>query len=62
MEETKVHLVKEWGAQKHPRNGNKCMLMPAAVGRVCLVQFHSGVHNFAGDLAMFNNDDKNLNR
>lgn len=57
-----MHLVKEWGAQKHPRNGNKCMLMPAAVGRVCLVQFHSGVHNFAGDLAMFNNDDKNLNR
>ena len=38
IEETKMHLVKEWGAQKHPRKtGNKCMLMLAAVGRVCLV-------------------------
>ena len=53
-----MHLVKEWVVQ----NTLACMLMLAAVGRVCLVQFHSGVHNFAGDFAIFSNDDKNLNR
>ena len=44
------------------KNTLACMLKLAAVSRVCLVQFHSGVHNFAGDFAMFSNDDKNLNR